>query len=438
MPASPTDTLTYLTGDLPGVGGVLKQRPEDFLVEEQPLYQPTGEGEHLMLFIEKRGLTTSDAIQRITKAFRVGRGDAGYAGLKDKHAITRQHITVRTTDGDPVETALERIEQYSSDKLKVLWFERHANKLRRGHLAANRFVIRIRNVEPTAVIHAKRCLDVLVARGAPNYVGEQRFGYMRINHLLGRLLLLRRWQEFLDMLLGHVPGVTAIGTEEGRVAYDKRDYAAALYAWPRHLRNDRQALDALRQGKSPEQAVTNIASDQRDFLLSAFQSDVFNRVLERRIRDGLFARLVPGDLACKNDNRAVFTVDEATAALENAPSGRMASLEISPSGPMWGAGMTPPTGQPLQCELDALHETGVTTDDLAAGKHASMQGSRRPMRIVINSPDVSAGVDEFGSYIRLSFDLGRGCFATSVLREIMKSSAANADEEDHEPHAESR
>jgi len=435
MPTSPTDTLTHLTADLPGIGGVLKQRPEDFLVEEQPLYQPTGEGEHLMLFIEKTGLTTSEAIYRITKAFRAGRGDAGYAGLKDKHAVTRQHITVRVTDADPIDVSLARITEYSGDKLKVLWHERHVNKLRRGHLLANRFVIRVRQVEPTAVVAAKRCLDRLVASGAPNYVGEQRFGYMRINHTLGRLLLQRKSKEFLDMMLGLKGSVDAIGTQLGRAAYDAGDFAAALEHWPKHLKNDRQALDALRQKKTPEQAVLNIAMDQREFFLSAYQSDVFNRVLERRIRMGLFDRLVPGDLASKHDNRAVFAVDEAVASLENAPGGRMGALEISPSGPMWGSGMTRPAGDVLEWEREALLETGVTEEDLTAGRHGRIEGTRRPMRTVIQSPEVSGGVDEHGPYIRIAFDLGRGCFATSVLREIMKSPAANADEEEQDAGA---
>ncbi|MCE9591461.1 MAG: tRNA pseudouridine(13) synthase TruD [Planctomycetes bacterium] len=435
MIASPTDSLAYLTPDLPGVGGVIKQRPEDFLVEEQPLYEPSGEGEHLMLFIEKRELTTSEAVGRIVKAFRVGRADVGYAGLKDKHAVTRQHLTVRVTDADDTEVSLGRIEQYSADRLKILWHHRHGNKLRRGHLAANRFVIRIRNVEPTAVVRAKKSLDRMVAVGAPNYVGEQRFGYLQLNHELGRLLLLKKWPEFLDVMLGHSTGVDAIGTREGREAYDKRDYAAALDLWPRHLKHDRQALDKLRQGKPPEMAVLNISTDQREFLVSAYQSDVFNRVLDRRIRMGLFDRLVVGDLACKHDNRAVFAVDEAVAAEENGPAGRVPSLAVSPSGPMWGDSMTRPANEPLQWELDALRETGLTEADLTGGPHARAEGGRRPMRTIIQNADIEGGVDEFGPYIRLSFELGRGSFATSILREIMKVPPGIPEDEEQELHA---
>src|SRR5687768_4723165 len=92
-----TQQLAFLT-ETPGIGGVIKQRPEDFLVDEQPLYEPEGQGEHLYIFVEKRGMTTTDVVRRLTKAFRVGRGDVGYAGMKDKHAVTRQHFSVRLPD----------------------------------------------------------------------------------------------------------------------------------------------------------------------------------------------------------------------------------------------------------------------------------------------------------------------------------------------------
>ena len=171
-----TESLAYLTPDLPGVGGVLKARPEDFLVEEQPLYEPSGEGERLYLFIEKRELTTPEAIRRIASAFRTHRRNIGSAGLKDKHAVTRQHLSI-WLPGVPDDVVAESLERLKDNtKLTVHWAERHGNKLRRGHHGGNRFVIRLRDVEPTAVLKAKPILDRLAAEGFPNYLGEQRFG----------------------------------------------------------------------------------------------------------------------------------------------------------------------------------------------------------------------------------------------------------------------
>src|SRR5690349_15771326 len=134
----------YLTRDFPGIGGVIKQRPEDFFVQEIPLYEPSGEGEHVYAEIQKIGMPTFDAVQRIARALGVSTRDVGYAGMKDARAISRQVISIWGTTPEAV-MAL-RIEN-----LSVLWAARHGNKLRLGHLAGNRFAIKIREVDPMKV-----------------------------------------------------------------------------------------------------------------------------------------------------------------------------------------------------------------------------------------------------------------------------------------------
>jgi len=410
-----TDQLAYLTSELPGTGGVIKERPEDFLVDEQPLYEPCGHGEHLYLFIEKREQTTTDVIRRLAKMFSVRRSDVGYAGLKDKHAITRQHFSIWLPDSKHD----ERLNRIQFTQFKLLWSARHTNKLRRGHLAGNRFVIRIRQVQPTAVVHAKRTLDRLASQGSPNYIGDQRFGYRQNNQVLGRHYLLGQWKELLDELLGKAGDHDPPERHAARHAYERGDYAAALDGWPRMFRHDRQALDALRQGRSFEQAVMAIDPIQREFMVSSIQSAIFNQVLDRRIKSAAFDRLMPGDLAWKHDSRAVFAVDEATAAAENAPDGRAAKLEVSPSGPMWGPGMVRPTGEVLRGEIEAIAALGMKESDMCDGPRVS-PGNRRPMRLTMTDPDISGGLDEHGPYVRVAFELPRGSFATMILREVMK------------------
>ncbi|MEM6506570.1 MAG: tRNA pseudouridine(13) synthase TruD, partial [Planctomycetota bacterium] len=181
-----TDSLAYLTPDLPGVGGVLKQINDDFLVEEQPLYDLAGEGEHVYLFIEKNGLTTTEAVHRIARGFHMHRRNIGYAGLKDKHALTRQHLSLWLpgVQEDRVLEGIQRVNE-KQPKVKILWHDRHTNKLKRGHHGGNRFVIRLREVEPTQVVRAKAVMDVLARHGVPNYVGDQRFGYRQNSHITG-------------------------------------------------------------------------------------------------------------------------------------------------------------------------------------------------------------------------------------------------------------
>jgi tRNA pseudouridine13 synthase len=145
-------------------------------------------------------------------------------------------------------------------------------------------------------------------------------------------------------------------------------------------------------------------------------------VLDERLVAGTLGTLGPGDVAFKHENGAVFDVDGAALAGGDLP-GRLAAMEISPSGPMWGASMKRASGEVDRLEVEALAASGVTLEQMAApakksGMHA--EGARRPLRVPLTDWDVDAGVDEHGGYVRCVFDLPRGAFATSVLREIMK------------------
>ncbi|MEM8784134.1 MAG: tRNA pseudouridine(13) synthase TruD [Planctomycetota bacterium] len=424
----PTSGLAYLTAGLPGIGGTLKQTPEDFLVEEQPLYEPKGEGEHVYLFLEKRELTTHDLIKRVARDFRVSKREIGHAGLKDKHAVTRQHLSIHLPEANPEEEAkaVERIECHP--KIKVLWAERHGNKLRRGHHGGNRFVIKARGVEPTAVVRAKPIFDVIEKRGVPNYIGEQRFGYRGNSAELGALLLRSEYEAFLDELLGTPGANDRPELAEGRARFRRGDYLGALELWPKPLPYDRQALDALRQGKPPEAVVKSIAGSQRDFLVSALQSAVFNTILDGRVKAGTWDRLLPGDVAWKHDNRAKFTVDAQTAETENAPDGRVERFEISPSAPLWGTDVVPASGDVLKTDRQALAAHGLAADLLETPHPlASVKGDRRSTRVAVADLDYSGGVDEHGPYLRCAFELPRGAYATMALREVMKPST-HADE----------
>ncbi|MCC6749311.1 MAG: tRNA pseudouridine(13) synthase TruD [Deltaproteobacteria bacterium] len=161
--------LPLLTAELPGVGGATRD-PEDFVVEELPAYLPCGEGEHTLVRIEKRGLTTPQAIDRLARAVGVSPATVGYAGMKDRHAVTRQWLSFSGVDP----AALLAVE---GPELRVLEAGRHKNKLRTGHLQGNRFVLVLRGVrEGDAVAGARAILARLTESGVPNYYGAQRFG----------------------------------------------------------------------------------------------------------------------------------------------------------------------------------------------------------------------------------------------------------------------
>ena len=409
--------MTYLTSDISGIGGVIKQRPEDFFVEELPLYEACGDGEHLFLFVQKKGHTTTEVARRLANVFHVRIGDVAYAGLKDKNAVARQHFSIHLPGTDNEKKYLDRV-GYTG--VTLLWAKRHTNKLRRGHLAGNGFVIYIRDVAPDSGPAAERIVDRLLASGVPNYIGHQRFGYRGENDRVGQFMLTGQWQQALDVMLGEPREIDSEPMRAGRAAYDSRDYEEALKALPRHLRIERRVIDMLRQGKSPQEAAAGIDAAQRRFFTSALQSRMFNTVLAKRIADGLFDKLIDGDLAWKHDSRAVFAVDAETAEYENAPGGRVTTKETSPSGPMWGSQMTLASAAVAKWERQVLDERGLTDADLMGNAIVSAKGSRRSMRQFLINPQVSDGQDDRGAYVRLAFQLDRGGFATVAIDEIIK------------------
>jgi tRNA pseudouridine13 synthase len=154
--------------ELPPAGGAIGPEPADFVVDEVPAYPLSGSGEHLWVRIEKTNMTTPEAIDALAKAAGVPARDVGSAGMKDKHAVTTQWLSLATA-ADPAELALP-------GGLVVLEHSRHDNKLRTGQLRGNRFRIRLAGVPPDGIVRAHAIASALRARGLPNYFGAQRFG----------------------------------------------------------------------------------------------------------------------------------------------------------------------------------------------------------------------------------------------------------------------
>lgn len=171
----------FLTADLPGCGGVIRHSPEDFEVHEVPAYLPSGAGEHLFLHLKKRGLSTPELARRLARALELDAREVSWAGLKDRHAVTTQWLSVPAVKSEP------KLSQFSDPDVTVLEAKRHNNKLRNGHLRGNRFALTIRDVtNPQAAVAV---LEALKVRGVANYFGAQRFGVAGDNAEQGRLIL---------------------------------------------------------------------------------------------------------------------------------------------------------------------------------------------------------------------------------------------------------
>lgn len=155
----------------------------DFIVDEIPLYDFTGEGEHLILHIRKKDMTTWEMVSSISKYCKIKQRDIGYAGLKDKHAMTMQYISLLAKDNE------EKLKTFNHDKIKILSMTRHNNKIRIGHLKGNRFKVRLKKVLGVQKDKLDSVLKWIKKEGVPNYFGNQRFGNSGDNWREGKKIL---------------------------------------------------------------------------------------------------------------------------------------------------------------------------------------------------------------------------------------------------------
>jgi tRNA pseudouridine13 synthase len=402
----PYNALPHLTADLPGVGGRYKMRPEDFQVTEVPLYAPCGTGPHVYFTVTKKGVATMAAAAAIARALGRGVNEVGYAGLKDARAITTQWMSVEHVEP-------RRLEELQLANIRIGEVARHTNKLRTGHLAANRFALKIRQTIPDPLPAAEAVLDVLTRRGAPNYFGAQRFGLRGDGWRMGRCLLEKRFGDFLDVFIGRpVPGEPA-GVLAARRAYDEGRLDDAHKHWPSGRRDERRALAVLRHGRGPAAAARTIGKKLHRLLLSAYQSHLFNRVVAGRL--DRIDRILDGDLAYRHDHGAVFRVTDPAAEQPRADA-----FEISPTGPIFGYRMTQPTGEPGELEQAVLDEAGLTLESFRERGRLRLKGGRRALRFHPRDVELDVGTDEWGGFLKIWFTLASGCYATVVLEEIMK------------------
>ncbi|MBI2379853.1 MAG: tRNA pseudouridine(13) synthase TruD [Gammaproteobacteria bacterium] len=330
-------------GGRPALRAKLRAAPGDFRVDEILPFELSGAGEHVWLHLEKTGMNTEFLAKALARFAGVKSFDVGYAGLKDRHAVTRQWFSVLMTGkAEPDWSALPK--QFRPGELSVLAVVRHGRKLKTGALKENRFVLRLTGLQGDAPAFEQRLARV-AAEGVPNYFGPQRFG------------------------LG---GGNLVGAQR-------------LFA-----------------GERPRE------QQLRGLYLSAARSFVFNQVLSTRVARGDWNRILPGEAVMLDGANSWFMAEAGDPALPE----RLARFDIHPSGPLWGEGESPARDEALAVEQASLAGFQSWCEGLAA---FGLRQERRPLRL--KPRDLEAGVD--GDVLNLAFGLPSGCFATTVLRELV-------------------
>ncbi|MCA8960746.1 MAG: tRNA pseudouridine(13) synthase TruD [Planctomycetes bacterium] len=396
--------LPRVAPEIEPIGGRIRVEIEDFEVEEVPLYAPCGEGPHVYVKVRKRNRTTLQIREFLAKRLGVHTEEIGFAGFKDKRAVTTQTFSIHGV----TEPDLDRIE--SRDWIEVLAVSRHKNKLRTGHLKGNRFRIRVRGAREGSADDAKRIVERIRERGLPNHYHGQRFGRNLLGARIGSALLHRDVDAVVSLLLGTAAGLR----EEFRERFEAGKIAEALAALPPGRAAEAGLLYSLKRYPGNHRAaVRRIPRQLRRMYFSAYQAWLFNWALRERAEwGGECYTLYEGDLAQKRDSGGLFVVEDVEAENERARN-----REIVPTGPMFGRKMRFPQGRPGAMEWAILHAEGLRPQSfLSHVKGLRLDGTRRQACIWL---DELVCEEEAPGVLRFEFLLPSGSYATTLLEQVM-------------------
>ena len=376
--------MLYYLSDSPSVGGRIKERPEDFVVEEvnelgraqvlllcgkKAPMDPEGSGEFLWVVMEKRDWATVDAINRLSRILKIPTKHIGFAGTKDKKALTAQWVSLRGVKWRALrDIGLRDMAFHTPVYMR--------SRLRLGHLQGNYFEIRIRGARG----------QIPTIRRFPNYFAHQRFGsYRFVSHIVGRHILRGEWEDAVRAYLTMTSEYEPDRTREARewLSDNWGDWKGALGVFPKRLRPERTILRALSRGDSYERALKRLHPRMFSLFIHAYQSYLFNLILSRRLEHGV--RPERGDIL-----------------LHGTPTAMIPGYRSKFAGGVQG-----------EVERSILEEEGVDLSEFRRFKKYSADGGRR--KILERAKDFSVSKNV------VSFYLPKGSYATALLREIMKA-----------------
>jgi len=341
---------------------VFNSSARDFTVEEIPLYEFTGEGEHLVLHVRKKDMTTWEMLDAISNHVGIRRRDMGYAGLKDKHAMTMQYISVLAVHE-------EKLKAFTHDKIKILSTIRHNNKIRVGHLKGNRFKIRLKKVLGIEKDKLDSVLKWIKKNGVPNYFGNQRFGTDGNNWEDGKKLvegtLKMRDRKTREFLMGSYQSYLFNNWLSKRMELN-------------HLLEEFTESEAEQIMKLPVGSLKDTKSQPN------------------------FFKLVEGDVMMHYPYGRLFNVENLDEEAK-----RFETKDIAP------AGLLPGKKTKLSTYTAGLIEAPYA-------KEMNLNGARRYAWIQVT--DIEKNYVEEKAHYELSFTLPKGCYATNVL-DVLRGGA---------------
>jgi tRNA pseudouridine13 synthase len=355
-----------LYGDALGTA-TLKQEMHDFIVEEQLGFDPSGEGEHIFLWLEKTNLNTAFVAESLAKFSNLHLRDITYAGRKDKFALTRQWFGVHIANKQE-----PNWDEFELDGAKILKVTRNDRKLRVGVLKGNKFELILRNLTANAdggtefdIQALEHRLELIKQHGAPNYYGSQRFGEMRITP----------------------PDSSESASSSNIVQGGNLALAEKLVAG---------------------EAIRN--RNKRSMAISALRSWLFNQVIHERIKQDCFLQPLTGDAMQLSGSNSFFVFNDE--AEKEKIIKRLAENDINITAPLWGDGKLHSEQAAKALEVECVKQFPEIIQTLNS---LGLKQERRAIRIV--PQDFTWQIED--NNLKMQFSLPAGCFATSIVRELM-------------------
>jgi tRNA pseudouridine13 synthase len=426
--------IRYYSTTTEGIGGTIKAQPADFAVREVTNRTEGTEGKYLIAELTKTNWDTHTVVRELARRLRVSRNRIGFAGTKDKFAVTTQKISLWDTD----ETELERV-RITDVSLRPIGRSNRSVSL--GDLYGNEFAIVVRNIEgDCAAIQEKInaiTTELKAAGGVPNYFGVQRFGTNRpITHLVGKLLISNDLEGAVMSYIAEIFPEESSEAKAARGLCNQGELKACLKQMPVFLRYERAMLNELVKNTEGERgeaqfraAFSILPKNLQKLFVHAYQAYLFNLMLSRRLELGLpFHEAVVGDVVCYHDERGIpdpERVEKVTAGKKDGINRLIRHGRAFVTAPLVGSATEFDEGEVGELELAVLSDEQIAREqfELEALPELSSQGSRRPLLVPVELRVHELSEDELNPdrwKVRLEFFLPRGSYATVVLREYMK------------------
>lgn len=366
-----------------------------------------GRGDHTLFTVKKENWETNHLIREMAHALGVSRKRLGFAGMKDKRAVTTQRMSAW-------DVGKERLKELSLKGVDLYDF-RGGARVERGDLLGNEFFVNVRDDDEESF----RSVQGEVERrgGVPNFYGIQRFGAQRpITHRVGAAVAEGDWRTAVEIYLMETwpsEGEDAARARE-RLKRD-REFGEALNYFPERLRFERTLLHGLAEGETFEGTLEMLPENLLSLFLNAHQSLLFNEITCERMRSELpLNEPVEGDVVCFADPDTGVPNRHITERVRPRTEGKLGEMveagKAWVTAPLFGEDAKPAVGEPGELEICLIED--VEVDPAVEEKPYFPSGQRREVFLDV-VPELSGS--------RLEFFLPKGCYATTVLREYMKA-----------------